>query len=112
MFVLSRLEEHVRILPSDLGRPRGAAISAAIDDAFLDKIVPSLGLCVTLYDILSVTSGVMYPNDGGVWFKVLFRSVIFRPFVGEVMVAKIKKETRWVIGTVVVLMVWSVKDCS
>ena len=94
MFVLSRLEEHVRVDPQDLERPRAAAIASVLERTLLDRIVPDLGLCATLYDILRVETGIVYPNDGGVWFKVEFRAVVFRPFIGEILIAKIKKESR------------------
>lgn len=94
MFVLSRLEEDFRVLPKDLAQPRVVAVSVAINEAILDRIVHDLGLCVTLYDILSMDDGVVYPNDGGVWFRVTFRMVIFRPFVGEVLIAKVKRESK------------------
>lgn len=94
MFVLTRLEETFRLRAEDLGRSRATALSSVIDQALLDRILPGIGLCITLYDIVKIEAGMMYPNDGGVWFKTQFRMVVFRPFVGEVLIAKIKKQTK------------------
>lgn len=54
-----------------------------------------VGLVVTLYDILSITGGHIYPSDASPYFDVVFRLVIFRPFLGEVLVGKIKRCTRY-----------------
>jgi len=74
--------------------PRESATTAAIDAALLDRVIQGLGLCVTLFDVLEIETGEIYPNDGGVWFKAVFRMVVFRPFVGEVLVGKISRETK------------------
>lgn len=61
-------------------------------------MIADLGLVVTLYDIQSIQGGFIYPNDGAAYFKVAFRVVVFRPFVGEVIVGKLKSCSRWVGG--------------
>ncbi|KAL4853308.1 DNA-directed RNA polymerase III subunit rpc8 [Chlorella vulgaris] len=94
MFILSLLEDNVRIAPQDLGKPAELAISAALEKAFLDRVVPNLGLVVTLHDILSIGDGCVYPSDGGAHYKVSFRVIVFRPFRGELLVGKVLKMTR------------------
>ena len=54
------------------------------------QVVPGLGLVVTVYDILSVEGGFIYPSDGAAHFKAKFRLVVFRPYEGEVIVGKLK----------------------
>jgi DNA-directed RNA polymerase III subunit RPC8 len=43
-----------------------------------------------VYDILSIGEGLIIPGDGGSYHRVQFRLVVFRPFIGEVIVGKIK----------------------
>jgi DNA-directed RNA polymerase subunit E'/Rpb7 len=40
-----------------------------LEKAFLDRVVPNLGLVVTLHDILSIGDGCVYPSDGGAHYK-------------------------------------------
>ncbi|KAH9576965.1 hypothetical protein CY35_01G190000 [Sphagnum magellanicum] len=54
------------------------------------QVLKDLGLCVTLYDIKAVEGGFVFPGDGAPRFTVDFRLVMFRPFVGEVLIAKLK----------------------
>ncbi|KAL4451781.1 hypothetical protein ABPG75_007443 [Micractinium tetrahymenae] len=94
MFILSQLEDTVRIAPQDLGKPAEMAITTAIERTFLDKVIAGLGLVVTLYDILSIGDGYVYHSDGGAHYKVSFRVVVFRPFTDELLVGKVHRMTR------------------
>ncbi|PRW57257.1 DNA-directed RNA polymerase III subunit RPC8 [Chlorella sorokiniana] len=93
MFILSTLEDDVRIAPQDLGKPVEAAITASLERTFLDKVITGLGLVVTLYDIMSIGEGYVYHSDGGAHYKVKFRVVVFRPFRDELLVGKVHKMT-------------------
>lgn len=90
MFILSALQEEVRVLPCDLHLSPLDAVSEVIKQRFVDKVVPNLGLVVTLYDVQSVEGGFVYPNDGAAFFKVAFRVVVFRPYVGEVITGTLR----------------------
>lgn len=94
MFVLSVLEDDVRVLPSDLTKAPLDAVTDVLQSRFLDKVIPGLGLVITVYDVTSIEGGFVYPNDGAAYFKTLFRLVIFRPFIGEVLVGKLKSSSR------------------
>lgn len=89
MFVLSKLEAEVRVVPQDLIKPPLTAVTEVLEQEYLDKVIPDLGLAVSIYDVLSVEGGHIYPNDGAAYFRVCFRLVVFRPLVGEVLAGKI-----------------------
>lgn len=90
MFILTSISDDIRVQPQDLAKPPLDAVTDVIEQQFLDKVLPNLGLAVSLYDVQSIEGGFIYPNDGAAYFKVAFRLVVFRPFVGEVLVGKLK----------------------
>ena len=95
MFQIARLEDPtVKILPETLGKPRLTAITQVIEDLYVDKVVKDLGLVVTLYEIVSIEGGTVYPGEGSAHFHVVFKAVVFRPFVGEVLEGVLKKADR------------------
>jgi len=53
----------------DLGKPAEAAITAALERNFLDRVVGGVGLVVTIYDILTIGDGYVYHSDGGSHYK-------------------------------------------
>lgn len=60
-----------------------------LDRAYVDKVIPSLGLVVTLYDVVAIGPGLVHPSDGGAHHTVTFRVVVFRPFPGETLLGRV-----------------------
>eukprot|EP00873_Tetraselmis_striata_P040316 jgi/Tetstr1/460580/TSEL_000505.t1 len=89
MFLISAVEEEICVPPSESSAARDEAVTRVIEASFVNKVVPSLGLVITLWDIQEITGGLIYPNDGNINYTVAFRLVVFRPFVGEVLVGKL-----------------------
>ncbi|CAA7055550.1 unnamed protein product [Microthlaspi erraticum] len=89
MFYLSELKHTVRVPYHLLNLPLEEAIISVLQNVFLDKVLENLGLCVSIYDIKSV-EGAEY-GAGTTSYQVGFRIVVFRPFVGEVIVANLKE---------------------
>lgn len=48
-------------------------------------MVPKLGLCIALHDLLKVGESNILPGSGSQHMAVEFRLVIFKPYVGEVL---------------------------
>jgi len=66
------------------------ALYIEIRNKFLNKVIEDVGLVVAVFDITSVGDAYVYPGDGASFVSVQFRAVVFRPFVGEIIVGKIK----------------------
>lgn len=43
-----------------------------------------------MYDILHISQGTVYAGDGAAFATVKFRMIVFKPFVGELLVGTIK----------------------
>ncbi|WOL02074.1 DNA-directed RNA polymerase III subunit RPC8 isoform X1 [Canna indica] len=90
MFCLSLIEHNLPLPPHMLNRPLLGAIREELEKMFLDKVISNLGLCISVYDIQSIEGGFVFPGDGASNYKVVFRLVMFRPFVGEILCGKLK----------------------
>ena len=124
MFIISEIEDKIRVDPGDLGRPVLDAVISVIEHLYIDKVCCSnlfasvisgcqkggrlsadddclqvlhdLGLVVTIYDVLSITGGYIYPSDGAAHYTVAFRLVVFRPFVGQILTGRLAKSDKYV----------------
>ncbi|KAL2543847.1 RNA polymerase Rpb7 N-terminal domain-containing protein [Forsythia ovata] len=94
LFVMSEIEHTLRLPPHLLNRPLNAAIKGELESLFLDKVIDKLGLCVSVYDILSIDGGFIFPGDGASTYTARFRLAMFRPYVGEVISARLKESTK------------------
>ncbi|KAL1539699.1 DNA-directed RNA polymerase III subunit RPC8-like isoform X1 [Salvia divinorum] len=93
MFFLSQIEHTLMLPPHLLSLPLDEAIKEQLDSIFLDKVIDKLGLCVSVYDIRSISGGFILPGDGASTYTAKIRLVLFRPFVGEIITARLKEST-------------------
>ncbi|CAL9063722.1 uncharacterized protein LOC135619555 isoform X1 [Musa acuminata AAA Group] len=90
MFCLSLIEHNLPLPPHLLNRPLLDAIKEELERLFLDKVLSNLGLCISIYDIRAIEGGFVFPGDGSSTYKVVFRLIMFRPYVGEILCGKLK----------------------
>jgi DNA-directed RNA polymerase III subunit RPC8 len=91
MFVLDRISTHVSLDPSALNDHTHDAIASSLKDQYTDRIVPDVGLVISVYDLLYIGEGCVYHSQGHVYYSVVFRAVVFRPFVSELLVGRIRQ---------------------
>ena len=56
-----------------------------------DKVIPEVGLAVTVYDLLHIGPGQLFPSDPAAHFRAKFRLVVFCPFQDEVLTGTLIK---------------------
>lgn len=54
MFILTTVESDIRVHPKDLNKPPLVAVTDVIEQQFLDKVIPDLGLPVSIYDVQNI----------------------------------------------------------
>ena len=89
MYILKVINEKVTVSPDRFNLPLEDALNEQIELKYVNKVLPGVGLCVCLFDILHVGDPYIYPREGGTIQDINFRLVIFRPFVGEILTGKI-----------------------
>ncbi|XP_076908946.1 uncharacterized protein LOC143566042 [Bidens hawaiensis] len=89
MFQLTKLEHTFRLQPHLLTLSLDEAIKGELERLFVDKVIANLGLCISVYDIASVGGGFIFANEGAPTYTVKFRLIIFKPFVGEIISARL-----------------------
>ncbi|KAI0693068.1 polymerase III polypeptide H [Cytidiella melzeri] len=90
MFVLSVIKDTVAVLPSNFGLPPEQAITNELNKKYANRVLHDVGLCMCVFDLSEVGEGKVRYGDGCLWYKVVFRLVVFRPFPSEVILAKVK----------------------
>lgn len=93
MFILTKFQDLISVPPHDFYKQSRAAIEDKINEKYANKIVQKVGLCVCLWDLLSSSDGLIGFGTGNANVNVEFRMIVFRPFKGEVITAKIRANT-------------------
>ncbi|KAJ1912043.1 DNA-directed RNA polymerase III complex subunit Rpc25 [Tieghemiomyces parasiticus] len=90
MFVLTTISDTIKVEATQFRKPPVDAIRDEVNMKYANRVVPQVGLCVAVHDLLQVSDGLIYHSDGSLNYEIECRLVVFRPFVGEVMVGKIR----------------------
>lgn len=90
MFVHVKMKDTVRIEPHLFHLDSMDAIRESLNIKFANKVVHNVGLCIALWDIEKIEDSYIFPGDGATHTVVHFRYVVFRPFVDEILVGRIK----------------------
>lgn len=83
------IQDDVRLPPSDLGRPTGTALVAALERAYVGRALHGVGLVVSIVALLSAEGGDVAPGDGAAHWTASFRVAVFRPAPGDVLVGRV-----------------------
>eukprot|EP01119_Soliformovum_irregulare_P019531 TRINITY_DN6203_c0_g1_i2.p2 TRINITY_DN6203_c0_g1~~TRINITY_DN6203_c0_g1_i2.p2 ORF type:complete len:193 (+),score=11.69 TRINITY_DN6203_c0_g1_i2:3-581(+) len=89
MFVLVRLKDVLKINPENFNNEL-EGFQLEVRRKYVNRIIKDVGLGVALYDVLEFGEGYVYPGDGAAHYTVTFRLVVLRPFVGEILLGRIK----------------------
>ncbi|KAE9530863.1 hypothetical protein AGLY_011325 [Aphis glycines] len=93
MFIVSEFEEVVKVQPNHLEDDQMSRIVIHLNSMLANKVVMNVGLCLSLFDILEIGDSIIYPSEGAYFSKVRFRFIVFRPFVEEILIGKVKSSS-------------------
>ncbi|KAJ9591771.1 hypothetical protein L9F63_001707 [Diploptera punctata] len=94
MFVLAEMKHVIRTPPHIFNLKLNDAIAEELNKKLANKVVLNVGVCIALHDITELQDSYIFPGDGAAHTKVKFRYVVFRPFMEEIIVGKIRSCSR------------------
>ncbi|KAJ5356420.1 hypothetical protein N7517_011029 [Penicillium concentricum] len=111
MFILTTISDLIQISPEDFSKFSAVALEDNINAKYANKVIQKIGLCISFYDLLESSDGLIGHGTGLVnvngrlckpfitpeiftdYYSVKFRMIVFRPFKGEIMLGKIASGT-------------------
>ncbi|RZF43985.1 hypothetical protein LSTR_LSTR007257 [Laodelphax striatellus] len=94
MFILAEFKDVVRTPPSSFNSTLQSSVSDYLNGKLANKVLYNVGLCISLFDIQELDNSFIFPGDGAAHTKVVFRYVVFRPAIDEVIVGKIRSSSK------------------
>ena len=95
MFYLVEVEDYVRVEPKFFGLTTAEAIKQQLAETYANYQDKELGTVLSVLDVLSVNEGIIIPGDGAAYYKSLFKLVIFKPELQEVVFGNIEEITNF-----------------
>lgn len=94
MFVLAKFKDIIRVPASQLGQPIEKVLAEELNIRFANKVVLNVGLVICLHDILEIGESHIYCGDGAIHTRCLYRMIVFRPHIGEVICGTLKSSSK------------------
>lgn len=93
MFTLCLQKDTIRVEARDFGKDPVVALREEINRRYANKVIPQVGLCLALLDIVDATEGTVLYGDGCFYYKTEFRLIVFRPHIGEAFLGKVQSSS-------------------
>lgn len=95
MFYLLEVEDHIRVEPKHFGLPTHEAIEKQIKESYVNKASKELGYVIAVVSVDAVKDGVLIPGDGAAYYKSVFKIVVWRPELHELVYGTISEITNF-----------------
>lgn len=95
MFYLLEVEDYVRVEPKLFGLPTQEAVEEQLHETYVDKVNKELGYVVSVISVDKVEDGVIIPGDGAAFYRSVFKLLIWRPELHELVHGTIAEITNF-----------------
>ena len=95
MFYLLKVEDHVRVEPKHFGLATQEAIEQQLNDSYVDSVTKELGYVISVVGVDDVEEGVIIPGDGAAYYKSVFKVLVWRPELHELVYGTISEITNF-----------------
>ncbi len=95
MYLISKIEDTVRIPPSRFEEPIKEIAIEVLNENYVGKIDKKLGLMVTVKEIEEIGTGRVIMGDGAAYHDVIFTALFFKPELHEVVEGEVIEITEF-----------------
>ena len=95
MYLVSKIEDTVRIPPSRFEDPLENVAVEILNESYVGKIDKKLGLMVTVKEIEELGTGKVIMGDGAAYHDVLFTALFFKPELHEIVEGEVIEITEF-----------------
>lgn len=95
MYLVSKIEDTVRIPPSRFEDPLENVAVEILNESYVGKIDKKLGLMVTVNEIEELGTGKVIMGDGAAYHDVLFTALFFKPELHEIVEGEVIEITEF-----------------
>jgi DNA-directed RNA polymerase subunit E' len=95
LYLVSKIEDTVRIPPSRFEDPLENVAVEILNESYVGKIDKKLGLMVTVNEIEELGTGKVIMGDGAAYHDVLFTALFFKPELHEIVEGEVIEITEF-----------------
>ena len=93
MFYELEVKGHIRIDPMFFGSDIKESLMKSLNNRFENHISKELGAAIFVKEIVEIGDGIIIPGDGAAYYDTIFRMVVFKPEMQEVVAGRVSDIT-------------------
>ena len=93
MFYETTAKAHIRVPPSDFEKDKEEAVLNQISENYKDFVSKDIGIVIGVKDIVKIGEGVIIHGDGAAYYDTVFKLIVFKPELQEVVLGNITEIT-------------------
>lgn len=95
MFYVTEIEDYIRVVPELFDLEVKEAVTRQLEDLYRGHISKDLGIVIAVLDVLNVSEGIIIPGDGAAYYKSIFKLLVFKPELQELVFGKVGEITNF-----------------
>jgi len=93
MFYIVDVEDYVRVEPKLFGLDTAEAVKQQLQKTYMEFQDRDLGEVIDVLEVNEVVDGIIIPGDGAAYYKSLFKLIVFKPELQELVYGQIEEIT-------------------
>lgn len=93
MFYIVDVEDYVRVEPKLFGLDTAEAVKQQLQKTYMEFQDRELGEVIDVLEVNEVVDGIIIPGDGAAYYKSLFKLIVFKPELQELVYGQIEEIT-------------------
>ncbi|MFA6452807.1 MAG: DNA-directed RNA polymerase [Candidatus Pacearchaeota archaeon] len=95
MFYLIEVEDFIRVEPKLFGLPTKQAVEEQLKQSYTNHFDKELGMVIAVAGVSEIEDGIIIPGDGAAYYKSLFKLVVWKPEMQEIVFGTISEITNF-----------------
>jgi DNA-directed RNA polymerase subunit E' len=95
MYKIITIEDRIRVPPEKLGLNVGESVKKALQEKIEGTLDPKIGVLLSVVSIDKIGEGRIMPEDPGVYYQTVFKTLIYKPELHELVYGKVVDNTEF-----------------
>jgi len=85
MFYEVEIEDVIRVPPVAIEESEEETVKNILISSYIGLVKKEIGMIITIKEVKEIDLGIIVPEDGGIYYKVKFTAITFKPEINELL---------------------------
>jgi len=85
MFYEVEIEDVIRVPPVAIEENEEETVKNILISSYIGLVKKEIGMIITIKEVKEIDLGIVVPEDGGIYYRVRFTAITFKPEINELL---------------------------